>query len=1181
MKKLLTVLFTVIFAAGLSAAKLPVQKGHHGYKILDSKSNYLEIEYGVRDLDLSATQTEKGAFTSVHLSNGYLTGKVGEPAELQFQNLIELPLGATPEVEVISYDTKTIDLAAQGYKHPLMPVQPSYRKDVSPAQIYTRYNENSYKANRFSNDPLATVDVSGNMRGVTIAKLSVRTTRYNPTTNQLIVMSNIRVRVKFDGNTANARQVMLNNYSPFFEGTNSYIINHSPLTKTEYNDLVKSPVTYLLVANSGLQNNAKLNEFIQWKTEKGFNVLTKFVPASESITSIDSWIETQYNSLTPKPSFVLIVGDESGTYGVKAEENPPLGSTGDVTRSDLLYGVIGPVTTNNHLPSMYVGRFSVRDLADLTAQVDKTIHYEKTQFTSGADLSYLAKAMVVAGEDASNEVKFGNPHVRYAMAYHFNNTYTNPATNTTNGVTGIPSTSDNVLPASTIINNVSQGLAYYNYTAHGSETSFGDPSFQISNINSLSNTGKYGLIIGNCCLTGSFGTAECFGEAWLNAPNKGAIGYIGSSMSTLWNEDLAMGIGSESVGDVNHAGTDVNYIPPFTPNAPGMPDGLMLMKFPTQAGVKHVGLLAVETYGGSYRDSYWSAYHLFGDPSIMLYAGVPKDMEVTHAPTVIPGSTTFTVNAVKNAYVALSDDAGVLHGAGIANENGVATVTMTPFTSGNAKLVVYAPMKKPVFKTIQVVPLDGPYMIYHSNVVSNNNYGQNCTIDLRLKNIGNATSTNLVVTPAIDAADAAFATVTSSPISFGNVAAGDSILKPASITVAISSTVPDQETIKINLNMVDNVTKKTYQGSFTFKANAPALSYSVSTGGTIMPGDNKNLVYKIKNSGHAAISTANVNLAQTTSLPITISNAQQSAASINFADSVSFTFPAQFGSTIPLGSKATFVLHLSANNGVNTTYTTDIMIGTTEVLFTEDFEGSFPPANWVNSSNPGWEQGTSDGLNGSKCASAKYTPAGIRTLTTKAINLSLTTMDTLSFWWKDDDISKISGFDTTWCEISRDGSIWEAIGLLAAGSSEDEYTKFSYALPTSYQSTTFKIRWRDKTDGSYSAYGTGVDNVQIRGYYTGVGINETAKPEVSTLFQNYPNPFNPETTIRFFNKETANVKLAIYNLKGETVANLVSGSLNQGFHDYRFNATGLASGVYIYKLQIGNQSMVKSMLLLK
>jgi len=57
--------------------------------------------------------------------------------------------------------------------------------------------------------------------------------------------------------------------------------------------------------------------------------------------------------------------------------------------------------------------------------------------------------------------------------------------------------------------------------------------------------------------------------------------------------------------------------------------------------------------------------------------------------------------------------------------------------------------------------------------------------------------------------------------------------------------------------------------------------------------------------------------------------------------------------------------------------------------------------------------------------------------------------------------------------------------------------------------------------------------------------------------------------------------LAIFNLKGEMVADLVNSRLDQGLHNYRFNATGLASGVYIYKLQIGNQSMVKSMLLLK
>ena len=51
-----------------------------------------------------------------------------------------------------------------------------------------------------------------------------------------------------------------------------------------------------------------------------------------------------------------------------------------------------------------------------------------------------------------------------------------------------------------------------NYTAHGSQTSWADPSFTISNINSLQNDHEYPTVVGNCCLTNAFDTGTCFGE---------------------------------------------------------------------------------------------------------------------------------------------------------------------------------------------------------------------------------------------------------------------------------------------------------------------------------------------------------------------------------------------------------------------------------------------------------------------------------------------------------------------------------------------------------------------------------------------------------------------------------------------------------------------------------------------
>lgn len=94
-------------------------------------------------------------------------------------------------------------------------------------------------------------------------------------------------------------------------------------------------------------------------------------------------------------------------------------------------------------------------------------------------------------------------------------------------------------------------------------------------------------------------------------------------------------------------------------------------------------------------------------------------------------------------------------------------------------------------------------------------------------------------------------------------------------------------------------------------------------------------------------------------------------------------------------------------------------------------------------------------------------------------------------------------------------------------------------------------------------------------------------PTSFTVAQNYPNPFNPITTIEFsFGPNAQNVRLDIFNIIGQKVTTLVDGFLQPGNHTVDWNATDdygqkIASGVYLYKLQIDAESQTKKMLLLK
>ena len=88
-------------------------------------------------------------------------------------------------------------------------------------------------------------------------------------------------------------------------------------------------------------------------------------------------------------------------------------------------------------------------------------------------------------------------------------------------------------------------------------------------------------------------------------------------------------------------------------------------------------------------------------------------------------------------------------------------------------------------------------------------------------------------------------------------------------------------------------------------------------------------------------------------------------------------------------------------------------------------------------------------------------------------------------------------------------------------------------------------------------------------------------PNNFLLYQNYPNPFNPSTTIKFALPVDSRVKINVYNSLGQLVETLVDGEMQSGYHEVNFNASRLASGVYLYQLQAGEYVSVKKMLMIK
>ena len=103
-------------------------------------------------------------------------------------------------------------------------------------------------------------------------------------------------------------------------------------------------------------------------------------------------------------------------------------------------------------------------------------------------------------------------------------------------------------------------------------------------------------------------------------------------------------------------------------------------------------------------------------------------------------------------------------------------------------------------------------------------------------------------------------------------------------------------------------------------------------------------------------------------------------------------------------------------------------------------------------------------------------------------------------------------------------------------------------------------------------------------YYQDVVVDVEHEPELPIVYnleQNYPNPFNPSTVIKFSVPERCAVSLTIYDILGSEILTLVNEEIEAGRYEKVFNASGYASGMYIYRMQAANYISTKKMLLVK
>ena len=172
--------------------------------------------------------------------------------------------------------------------------------------------------------------------------------------------------------------------------------------------------------------------------------------------------------------------------------------------------------------------------------------------------------------------------------------------------------------------------------------------------------------------------------------------------------------------------------------------------------------------------------------------------------------------------------------------------------------------------------------------------------------------------------------------------------------------------------------------------------------------------------------------------------------------------------------------------------------------------------------------------------------------------------------WSCDDGDVGSGIESFVLYASKNGGAYTPMGTT------DEH--WMTVIVDDKSSYDFYVLAKDKV-GNVELTKPAVSHTTIVGMV--VGLEDETTPYSFSLDQNYPNPFNPITIIPFTLPNAGRTELIVYNLLGQRVATLIDRDLVSGMHTAQWNATHLASGVYLYRLTHNGQRLIGKMLLIK
>ena len=906
----------------------------------------LLINYSISELNLESIINSSGEFYKVSIPGHTPTSDPGKPELPVLSRLISIPENNTVSIKISDVTTETITPSARNFRGILYPRQTGTTKDFQQRRTGFVIDKTEYSRRGVIKSDTVKVEYTGKVRNRQLASLLIYPVRYNPFSNKLEVIRSMKVEIIFLPIKGSVTTPLSNNSLLFNQSVDKGVLNYNPSDViTGYSD---QPVKMIIITDPSYKKY--LQPFFKWKTQKGYKLTVLYKGtglAGNTYAQLKDTLTKIYNSATatnPAPEYLLLIGDV----------NKIPRSEGTSNISDMYWGEFDG--NGDYIPDMYIGRLPVADTNQLKTVIGKIIQYEKFQY---ADTNkFYNRALVTAGDDADGNEVYMNGQVKYAVS-----NYLNPAKKINGYYFYYPqSASANAIDS--IKKLINKGVSFINYTGHGSsdgwlcDTKVSSYYLKNSEIPLLKNKNMYPFIISNACSTAQFNVPGSFGNTMMVSADKGAVGYIGCSNNSYWDEDYywAVGVGNPNV-DPKYTETGLGALDRLFHTHGESPSDWYL----SMGQVNFAGNLSVSESSSSIlmKKYYWETYTLLGDPSTVPFIGTPDTFKISLPDTLPNGIKSLSVALPPFSYMAVSHF-DTLWDASFASPSGSVVLDMPGLSNDSCLIVITGQNKIPLIKTIHFAEINKEFINLTSSSINdasaNNNgradWGESLFIKLIINNLGLTNTTGLYakLTSASN-----WLTINNDSVSIGTLSGKSQIILPTCFGIKIADSVPDKGYLTLNLSLRDSKAVKNY--TIDLYVHSPVLEILnclIDDSGTgnnnylAEPGETFNLLFKVKNSGSSNIAgTLNI-LNQPPG--VTIFSPVVNTGPLSYGEVTIIPVSIKLSSTLSSGSSFNIVSMLNCSPYIkNKTFT--IPVGKTRESFEYQKLTIFP---WINSSTYPW-----------------------------------------------------------------------------------------------------------------------------------------------------------------------------------------------------------------------------------